>query len=300
MRELSRRLILTTACLLLPAGLLWLGGFFRAGPAGRVDAGAAGLPAPRGTPLPEGVANAEVPLDPSCMPLQAAFSWQAQGLTVSFTNESVGEPPLSYGWAFGDGADSTEEAPTHTYALSGTYAVSLLVYNRCGGDTVVHPVRVGYSAGVYLPMVFRSWVEPAPPGTPASTPTASPPPICGIYLSAGPTFDGDEVYLRITNGGTTSPSLYAVSLWWEPWEDPLRELYWSGTSIWSGIEYDYADLAGLSGELPAGATRGLRFRFESGPISQISFQVVFDNGCSISYLDPHVPTPLGPSQTPPP
>ena len=55
MRTLSNRLILATACLLLLAGLLWFGGFLRAPPANRAEAGPAGRSLFQGTPVPEGV-----------------------------------------------------------------------------------------------------------------------------------------------------------------------------------------------------------------------------------------------------
>ncbi|PKL67474.1 MAG: hypothetical protein CVV28_06350 [Methanobacteriales archaeon HGW-Methanobacteriales-1] len=50
-------------------------------------------------------------------------------LTIHFTDTSVGLKPLTYEWDFNnDGTvDSTEENPTHTYALPGTYTVRLNV-----------------------------------------------------------------------------------------------------------------------------------------------------------------------------
>uniref|UniRef100_UPI000AF80FF0 NosD domain-containing protein n=1 Tax=Methanosarcina horonobensis TaxID=418008 RepID=UPI000AF80FF0 len=44
-------------------------------------------------------------------------------LTVSFTDESTGSP-TSWFWDFGDGANSTEQNPSHTYASAGTYTVN--------------------------------------------------------------------------------------------------------------------------------------------------------------------------------
>jgi len=67
-------------------------------------------------------------------PPTADFSAQptecAEGEVVSFTSLcSGGTTPLTYAWDFdNDGtADSTEQNPTHTYAIMGTYAVSLKV-----------------------------------------------------------------------------------------------------------------------------------------------------------------------------
>ncbi len=43
-------------------------------------------------------------------------------LTVHFTGTaSGGTPPYSYSWTFGDGAQSTDQNPSHTYTTVGTY-----------------------------------------------------------------------------------------------------------------------------------------------------------------------------------
>jgi PKD repeat protein len=39
-------------------------------------------------------------------------------------------------WDFGDGGSSTLENPVYTYAVGGTYAVTLIVTNACGSDTL--------------------------------------------------------------------------------------------------------------------------------------------------------------------
>jgi len=48
-------------------------------------------------------------------------------LTVSFTNQSIGQGVLSFDWDFGDGETSTETAPAHTYQQPGTYTAQLTV-----------------------------------------------------------------------------------------------------------------------------------------------------------------------------
>lgn len=50
--------------------------------------------------------------------------------TVNFTNSSVGA--ASFQWIFGDGATSTQQSPTHTYAALGTYEVILVTTNSTG------------------------------------------------------------------------------------------------------------------------------------------------------------------------
>ncbi len=60
----------------------------------------------------------------------AGFTSAANGLTVTFTNTTIGA--VSYSWDFGDGSSSTEVNPTHTYAADGTYTVILSATNACG------------------------------------------------------------------------------------------------------------------------------------------------------------------------
>jgi len=60
----------------------------------------------------------------------ADFTSAANNLAVSFAGGLSSDPdngpdPLTYSWDFGDGASSTEVGPVHTYALAGTYQVSL-------------------------------------------------------------------------------------------------------------------------------------------------------------------------------
>ena len=49
----------------------------------------------------------------------------------------------SYLWSFGNGNTSTAVSPTHTYASSGSYTVSLVVANACGSDTATLAINVG-------------------------------------------------------------------------------------------------------------------------------------------------------------
>lgn len=55
-------------------------------------------------------------------------------LPVTFTNNS--QFATSYYWDFGDGKSSTQENPTHTYAQSGVFTVTLIAYNNSGTDTM--------------------------------------------------------------------------------------------------------------------------------------------------------------------
>jgi len=55
-------------------------------------------------------------------------------LKVSFTDEST-ESPISWEWNFGDGTNSTEQNPEHTYSTAGNYTVTLKASNANGTDT---------------------------------------------------------------------------------------------------------------------------------------------------------------------
>ena len=57
-------------------------------------------------------------------------------LTVQFTDASSGEP-TSWNWAFGDGAVSGEQNPSHVYASAGTYSINLTVSNAGGNNSIV-------------------------------------------------------------------------------------------------------------------------------------------------------------------
>ncbi len=69
----------------------------------------------------------------------AAFTSNATGSTVDFTNSSTGGN-LSYSWDFGDGNNSTDENPSHTYGSNGLFTVTLTVTNSCGSDVFTQQI----------------------------------------------------------------------------------------------------------------------------------------------------------------
>ncbi len=70
----------------------------------------------------------------------ADFSFVTANDQVDFTNLSLASD--SQVWDFGDGNDSTEENPTHTYSADGTYAVMLIASGICGSDTLIQDVLI--------------------------------------------------------------------------------------------------------------------------------------------------------------
>ncbi|MDE0961313.1 MAG: S8 family serine peptidase, partial [Planctomycetota bacterium] len=62
------------------------------------------------------------------------------GMTVVFSDISGGGAASSWSWNFGDGsAISTQQNPSHTYTVAGSYAVSLTVTGAGGSDSLSRP-----------------------------------------------------------------------------------------------------------------------------------------------------------------
>ncbi|MCB9447833.1 MAG: PKD domain-containing protein [Flavobacteriales bacterium] len=77
----------------------------------------------------------------TCPVPDPGFSFTASSLQVSFTDTST-NTPTSWLWDFGDGNISTQQNPTHTYAVAGTYTTCLTVINSCGTDSICHSITI--------------------------------------------------------------------------------------------------------------------------------------------------------------
>jgi PKD repeat protein len=78
---------------------------------------------------------------PENEPPEAAFSFETDGLTANFTDESTdsdGEV-VAWSWEFGDDNTSTEQNPSHPYDAADTYTVTLTVTDD--QDAVSEPVE---------------------------------------------------------------------------------------------------------------------------------------------------------------
>jgi PKD repeat protein len=89
----------------------------------------------------------------SCPAPEALFTYEANGLIVSFTDVSTATTPLSFDWDFGDGFTSTEQSPVHQYNSPGTYTVRLTVTEACGTDEYELAIQV--TGETFLPMVTK-------------------------------------------------------------------------------------------------------------------------------------------------
>ena len=91
---------------------------------------------------------------------------------VQFGNSAASLSGLKYSWDFGDGSTSTEAGPTHSYAKSGDFKVTLRVTNQVGtsSDTQynVSVTNLSLVQGLVCSGAKQSgwcWEQPTPAGT---------------------------------------------------------------------------------------------------------------------------------------
>lgn len=75
------------------------------------------------------------------------------GGTVQFTDLSTGAPS-SWAWDFGDGTTSNLQNPSHTYATTGTYTVSLNATNSQGNDLMTKASYIVYDLNACNPTLI--------------------------------------------------------------------------------------------------------------------------------------------------
>ncbi|MBS1595767.1 MAG: C10 family peptidase [Bacteroidetes bacterium] len=89
--------------------------------------------------------SARVPVTVTVLNGSSSFAAQTGSLSVGFT--PVTTTGVTYQWSFGDGATSTDQSPTHTYATSGTYTVQLIESNGSCSDTTTQQVAA-FATGI--------------------------------------------------------------------------------------------------------------------------------------------------------
>ncbi|MCP4200324.1 MAG: PKD domain-containing protein [bacterium] len=91
------------------------------------------------------VDSGPVPIRIQPDPPIADFGVSTVGLTATFSNTTLGDPPFTFVWDFGDG-DSTTATTTapvsHSYEFAGTYFVTLTAINDGGDDSITKEVTV--------------------------------------------------------------------------------------------------------------------------------------------------------------
>jgi len=111
-----------------------------------IDAAASPSNMIRSTPDPQ------IYLAPAPPPAASFYATPDGGpapLIVQFTNTSTGEGSLTYLWSFGDGSQTVESSPSHTYLTNGTYTVTLQATTQYGSNQMV---RTGYIVVADLPV----------------------------------------------------------------------------------------------------------------------------------------------------
>lgn len=81
---------------------------------------------------------------------------------VTFTSTPTGGvPPYTYAWTFGDGATSTSQNPSHTYAAAGTYTADVRVMDSAGTIATSNPISLTFTSGPppVIKHVFVAWLE---------------------------------------------------------------------------------------------------------------------------------------------
>lgn len=117
-------------------------------------------------------------------------TWGAAPMTVLFTNQSLGDP-TSFFWYFGDGGDSTERDPIHTYLTPGTYTVSLHAMNDKTGGIATLNNALTVTAGII----------PSPQPTPV-------PGAITVAFSADHTSGSAPLQVTFTDHSTGSPTAW--------------------------------------------------------------------------------------------
>ena len=105
------------------------------------------------------------PVD-SGIPILPGYAWAANGLALTFTDESS-PTPVSWLWDFGDGTTSTVQNPTYTYGQASTFTVVLTVTNANGSSYSVSGNIVVATSGVTNGSVSGNTFAPEPAFTAA-------------------------------------------------------------------------------------------------------------------------------------
>jgi PKD repeat protein len=145
-------------------------------------------------------------------------------LTVTFSDLSTGSP-TNWIWDFGDGTNSTEQNPIHTYDTYGSHTVNLTVTNSAGSSFKREPAYIMGIGGSY-----KVFVE-------------------GIGNYHGTADDLSETVPLAKTFYDTIPGTSAEASWTgfeEHYNDSAGSKYWS-VSEPSAIKADDADFALFAG-----------------------------------------------------
>ncbi|MFT4009802.1 MAG: PKD domain-containing protein [Nocardioidaceae bacterium] len=141
----------------------------------------------------------------------AAFTSSATGLSVTFDSSGSADTDgtiASYSWDFGDGGVSTAANPTHTYASSGTFEVTLTVTDDDGATgsvtksvTATTTTKTTLASDDFTRSVTSAWGAATLGGTWVRTGTA-----------ANYSVDGSTGVMNMAAGGQTSSMRLPLSV----------------------------------------------------------------------------------------
>ena len=94
------------------------------------------------------------------------------GQSISFSDQSSGGP-TAWLWTFGDGTSSASSNPVKTYAVAGTYTVTLQVSNAYGSNGTSKPVAVSAAGGAPVASFTFAPASPVPGQTVQFTDTST-------------------------------------------------------------------------------------------------------------------------------
>ncbi|MEO5817734.1 MAG: PKD domain-containing protein [Gemmatimonadaceae bacterium] len=140
--------------------------------------------------------NTAIPENQQPTPIANGPYFGVEGSPVTFSSAGTSDPegdPLTYLWDFGDGATSTAQNPTHTYADNGVYPVTITVDDGQG-----HPATASTTATIVN-------VPPVPTATVANATLAcgQPAAFTGTFTDAGVI---DQTWTWSINWGDGSPA----------------------------------------------------------------------------------------------
>src|SRR5206468_2619513 len=128
------------------------------------------------------------------------------GQSVTFTGSGLGGvSPYTFSWSFGDGGTSTSQSPSHTYASSGSFTVSLTAADSLGTvATISHSITVSAPGALTTSFTF-SPSAPVSGQTVTFTAAASggTSPYSYSWNLGGTTKTGNTVTQSFTNGTYT-------------------------------------------------------------------------------------------------
>ena len=212
------------------------------------------------------------------------FTWQAEGLTVTFSGRNLALPPREThtDWDFGDGTSDTSggKFPAHTYAKAGTYAVTMHQVNVAGqiDGTITKDVTV---TGVATEPPDEEEPEEDPDPDPEAPPEPPIPPDPNIPIPPLPTGNKEPAGYRVLTDRHFRSKVTKAGKYPTPAELAKGE-GWSSTEANHGNFRIVADPTapsgdGLVGEMlyPAGMLAG------RGPATAT---IYFEHGITEAYV----------------